>query len=210
MSHHYLTRLFTTMSADEMTEDPTFAFNPDAEPVGNVHVATAQIYQCNADGYYDYGNLRIVTQSGLVLEVAEGVMKNSIQREGGQTIRKGDEPAAAKIEQYLTSGAPEAATDNTPGIVERNDGTGLPPVGQGGDDADDGCGCQAVPRRSSGAGFVLLLAALGLSETRRRAPQDVLHPCEQGQASSMPTFETTLSEDDRWRIVTSIEDTLRP
>jgi hypothetical protein len=35
----YLTRLFTTVSPEEMTRDPLFDFNPDLKPVSNVHVA---------------------------------------------------------------------------------------------------------------------------------------------------------------------------
>ncbi len=38
----YLTRLFTTLSADEMTLDPMFNFNPDLEDVDNVRRATAR------------------------------------------------------------------------------------------------------------------------------------------------------------------------
>jgi hypothetical protein len=35
----YLTRLYTTMSADEMTVDPVFDYNPDLAQIDNVHVA---------------------------------------------------------------------------------------------------------------------------------------------------------------------------
>ena len=41
--HEYLTRLFTTLSADEMTLDPVFAFNPDLDGVDNVRRATARL-----------------------------------------------------------------------------------------------------------------------------------------------------------------------
>jgi MYXO-CTERM domain-containing protein len=157
-AHHYLTRLFTTMSADEMTEDPTFAFNPDALPVDNTHTATAQVYQCTSEGYYDTENLRIITESGLVLEVTAGEMPDAIARQDGQTVRQGDEPAAAVIEQYLTSGAPQSSTDNTPGIEDRNSGAG----------EDDGCGCSTASR-TPGAGAFGLLMLLGLRPRRRRA-----------------------------------------
>jgi MYXO-CTERM domain-containing protein len=157
--HPYLTRLFTTMSAEEMSEDPTFAFNADAVPVDNVHQATAQIYQCTPEGYYDYGNLRIITQSGLVLEVQNGEMADAIQREGGMTIRQGDEPAAQRIEQYLTAGAPEATTDNSEDIAARNAG--------GDDGGDDGCGCSTTTGHPASGAAGLLLAALGLGLVRR-------------------------------------------
>ena len=37
----YLTRLYTTLSADEMTLDPMFSYNPDLPEVSNVHAADA-------------------------------------------------------------------------------------------------------------------------------------------------------------------------
>lgn len=40
--HPYVTRLFTTISPDEMTEDPIFHANPDVPDVSNVRVAQAQ------------------------------------------------------------------------------------------------------------------------------------------------------------------------
>ena len=43
--HPYLTRLYTTLSANEMTVDPTFAFNPDLLEVSNIHTAKAK-YEC--------------------------------------------------------------------------------------------------------------------------------------------------------------------
>ena len=38
----YLTRLYTTVSPEEMTKDPIFAFNPDLEDVSNVHIAKGE------------------------------------------------------------------------------------------------------------------------------------------------------------------------
>jgi hypothetical protein len=45
-----VTRLFTTMSADEMTLDPEFRIDSGIELVSNVHVATA-VGQCSGDWY---------------------------------------------------------------------------------------------------------------------------------------------------------------
>src|SRR6185436_16270919 len=42
-SRPYLTRLYTTMSADEMTMDPLFDFNSDLPDVSNQHVATRYV-----------------------------------------------------------------------------------------------------------------------------------------------------------------------
>jgi hypothetical protein len=44
--HPYMTRLYTTLSAAEMTVDPLFTFNPELEPYSNVHTAT-RVIECN-------------------------------------------------------------------------------------------------------------------------------------------------------------------
>ncbi len=46
MTRPYFTRMYTTMSAHEMTEDPIFGYNPALEPVDNVHTAT-RVIECN-------------------------------------------------------------------------------------------------------------------------------------------------------------------
>jgi hypothetical protein len=45
-SRPYLTRLYSTMSADEMTLDPAFTYNPDLPDVSNVHEAV-QTVECD-------------------------------------------------------------------------------------------------------------------------------------------------------------------
>jgi Uncharacterized protein conserved in bacteria (DUF2330) len=49
-AHPEITRMYTTLSADEMTDDPLFAFNPDLPNVSNLHVAT-RIIECNPNVY---------------------------------------------------------------------------------------------------------------------------------------------------------------
>jgi hypothetical protein len=48
--HPQVTRLYTTMSAAEMTADPLFTFNPDLGPINNIHTAE-RIIEC-APGYF--------------------------------------------------------------------------------------------------------------------------------------------------------------
>jgi hypothetical protein len=50
-AHDEVTRLYTTMSAAEMTVDPLFSFNADLPDVSNVHQAE-RIIECAA-GYYE-------------------------------------------------------------------------------------------------------------------------------------------------------------
>ncbi len=50
-AHPSVTRLYTTMSAAEMTVDPLFTFNPDLPAVSNLHTAE-RVIEC-APGYYE-------------------------------------------------------------------------------------------------------------------------------------------------------------
>ncbi|HEX2730324.1 MAG TPA: DUF2330 domain-containing protein [Polyangiaceae bacterium] len=47
-AHPKLTRLYTTLSAPEMTLDPLFTFNPDLKDVSNLHTAT-RVVECSSD-----------------------------------------------------------------------------------------------------------------------------------------------------------------
>ena len=61
--HSYLTRLFTTMSAEDMTEDPVFVLRDDMGTVSNVHTATL-VTECSSD-YFEYqAPQRIVLPNG--------------------------------------------------------------------------------------------------------------------------------------------------
>jgi len=51
-AHPELTRMYTTLSADEMTLDPLFTFNPDLPDVSNLHTAD-RVIECNS-GVYQY------------------------------------------------------------------------------------------------------------------------------------------------------------
>src|SRR5690606_13833310 len=55
------TRFYTTMSADEMTVDPLFDFNPELPDYDNVHTAQ-QIQECGESDW------RIVLEQGAVVE----------------------------------------------------------------------------------------------------------------------------------------------
>ena len=128
----YLTRFTSSMSADEMTEDPAFAFNPDLAPVSNQHEARAIIYQCDAEGYYDYGHIKVITPSGLVLFLDGAGNEDAIIRDRGETIRMGAEPAAAVIERLPVSGPPMVEVDRTAEIQARHPDDGGPVGGSGG------------------------------------------------------------------------------
>lgn len=120
----YLTRFTSSMSANEMTEDPAFAFNPDLLDVSNAHSAKMIVHQCDADGYYDYNNVKVITPSGFTVEYNDRQAEGVILRDRGMTVRQGDEPGAAVIERLPLSGPAIVQQDNTPQIAARNEGGG--------------------------------------------------------------------------------------
>ena len=71
-----MTRLFTTLSPEEMTKDPVFSFNPDLPEVSNEHLGTV-IYHC---GLYSDNQqttpATIVTEDGFSLYLPRGVAEN--------------------------------------------------------------------------------------------------------------------------------------
>ena len=81
-SRPYITRLYTTLSAEEMTEDPVFNFNPDLPSVANIHVAT-RIIECNPKcqrGYVPSLTYRVSTVSYMVLRDSESWMRRDSLR----------------------------------------------------------------------------------------------------------------------------------
>ena len=61
-----LTRMYTTLSADEMTLDPLFTFNPVLPEVSNVHTAN-RVIECSADVYQSTAPWRIELPQGGVI-----------------------------------------------------------------------------------------------------------------------------------------------
>jgi uncharacterized protein (TIGR03382 family) len=183
--HPYLSRLYTTMSADEMTLDPEFAYNPDLDGQPNVRTATRRIH-C-APGGVDMGS-DIVLANGLSFALDGGAVPDAIQRQAGETVRGEGVPAAAVIEQMEERGQPIVIDDRTDALAERYNG-GMPGGGPGGgpgagpgagpggggadggvpgrgaDGGDDGCDCDAT---DGGTPFGLLGLLLGLGLLRRR------------------------------------------
>jgi MYXO-CTERM domain-containing protein len=141
----YLTRLYTTLSPEDMTLDPVFSFNPDLPDVGNVHEATLTYY-C---GYMQQQNdpsttpARLVTEQGWSRDFPNGTgFQNPPQVTGVAYSRQ--------IQVLRESGGPVIVTDHPP---------------------SDGCAC-AVNGGDGYHGAAVLLALLGaalaLRPRRRR------------------------------------------
>jgi hypothetical protein len=99
----YLTRLYTTMSPDEMTQDPMFVFNKDLPLVAKDHQATG-IRKCSGSYEYDDAPIQITLENGTSYLYDPGATAG-----GGGT---GKLPAAARIEQLKSSGAASVIKDN--------------------------------------------------------------------------------------------------
>ena len=96
----YLTRLYTTLSADEMTLDPMFSYNPDLPEVSNVH---------SADAYWDCADPETtpLEEWKLVVTLADGREFRTLPFIGGPRSLPVGMPAAAVVEQLTTSGPPQ-------------------------------------------------------------------------------------------------------
>jgi hypothetical protein len=119
----YLTRMFTTLSPDEMTLDPSFNFSTALADVDNVQQATFTQF-CDGDRLLDQG----------WLELPDG-RRFATSAPGWQTrIGAVDAPFSARIEALRMDRAPDLLVDNS----DRLSPSDL--VGPGSADG----GCQAV------------------------------------------------------------------
>lgn len=104
LSRPYFTRLFNTMSPNEMTLDPVFEFNPDLADISNVRVAE-HVVECSAEVTYFEAPWRIELPQG-------GVIRGTGQQ-GSWPFSLEDLPATVKIVQLGTSGAGRVVEDNS-------------------------------------------------------------------------------------------------
>ena len=173
--HGYLTRLKTTVSPDEMTRDPFFAFNPELEDVSNIHQASAS-GDCDPDTG-TVSNVMITLENGETITI-----EGEVQMWGGGALPEdyaADEPAASKIMLMSESGPGQEVgrsrageldsrlDSEDPSMVQSDLEAGVydePAVSSGGGSGGGG-GCQGG---SSSTPFMAALALLGLALTRRR------------------------------------------
>lgn len=156
-SRPYLTRLYSTMSADEMTTDPAFTYNADLPEVSNVHEAV-QTVECDADTYARDARWRV--------ELPDG---DSVRGAGYEwPIRADMLPANRKIEQLSTQGQGRVLEDNVEKISAAL--SGMPaPTARPVQVQDDDCAVSAPgAHRSGGAVFALALMALAVERRRSR------------------------------------------
>ncbi|HTM45446.1 MAG TPA: DUF2330 domain-containing protein [Polyangiaceae bacterium] len=96
----YVTRLYTTLSPDEMTVDPEFDFNSDLGDVSNVHEVD-QAIQC-ADGGTSWS-----------IDLPSGLTVFGTDPTTWPVTSSSNLPANLRIWQYSTSGQGQLITDNS-------------------------------------------------------------------------------------------------
>jgi hypothetical protein len=154
-AHPQITRLYTTMSAAEMTVDPLFTYNSDLLPVSNIHTAE-RIIECSSNYYVEGAPWRIELPQG-------GVIRGGPEQIGSWPTDFDAQPANRRILRQSESGEGQVLEDNSTGIESSlgayNATVPSPPRL----DNDSGC---SVGRGASAASW--LLAALGFSALLRR------------------------------------------
>ncbi len=154
----YLTRLYSTMSADEMTVDPIFQFNPDLPDYSNMHTAT-RVIECSPSVYQFEAPWRVTLPNGDVVRGRSSNWPFTVQPDGPM-------PANSRILRVGTSGEGRVVTDNvdriTSALTDNNASVGGP------SGSSDGGGCSIAPRSSGVALLALGLGALAAAALRRR------------------------------------------
>jgi hypothetical protein len=147
--HPYMTRLFTTLSPDEMTRDPVFSFNPDLPEVPNVRTARL-VFECDGpDGDIADVPATIITADGWTLRLPQGTRVNP-------WLLETNLPSSLRTEILREEGGPQAVRNNA-GLIAS--------VLGGGQEAGNGC---AVGGRAPAWGFLVLLGVPLLLRRRRR------------------------------------------
>ena len=158
----YLTRMYTTISPGEMTEDPMFHENASLGEVAQLRSATRRTL-CNSDQIW-------TLPDGREVYLPFGAPWPDFDVEAPMDAPM---PSAEFIEEVAASGAPMRLVDNEEVINTQlrayNDGMGWDgaPVAEGDNVASDdgGCGCQTG---STGTGWMFGLGFILLGVGRRR------------------------------------------
>ncbi len=157
-AHDTITRLYTTMSADEMTVDPTFEFNPDLEDVENQHTA---VQEWNDPDSCSSEEWTITLEDGTRVYGEGTVWPHAL----GDTDLK----ANARILQFSVNGAPAVVTDLQEDNMNEHMDTpaGAPPT-TASETAGSGGGCSVAPNGRSDSWFWIAVSGLALGMSGRR------------------------------------------
>lgn len=169
----YVTRLYSTLSAEEMTVDPVFVFNPDLPNVDNIHRAD-RIIECNGDVTVGEAPWRIELPQG-------GVIRGTAADVGSWPLAVAEQPANLRVLTLAAEGDGEVLEDNGAVIDEMlaEYNAGVPRGGDsGGCDLAAPLGAKSTRRSDLALAFGLaaLVAGARLRRGVRRAFIHGLNP----------------------------------
>jgi MYXO-CTERM domain-containing protein len=154
----YVTRLYSTMSAKEMTADPLFTFNPDLQDVSNVHTAV-RVIECNPKIQQFEAPWRVELPSGQTV-------RGTADQVGTWPAAFDSQEANTKIVQMSASGPGVVLLDNSPAIGGALDQYNAKVPGGA---VPSGSSCSTSTSSKRDAGWLLAaMAALIWSGRRRR------------------------------------------
>jgi hypothetical protein len=155
----YTTRLYSTLSAAEMTIDPVFVFNPDLPNVNNIHQAD-RIIECNSGVYESQASWRIEFPQGTTI-------RGTPDSVGQWPEAVSDQPPNFRVLTLAASGEGEVIDDNS-GVISSmlaDYNAGIPrSKGETGGFCDLST---SSPRRSGLPAALVIGALLGASRLRR-------------------------------------------
>ncbi len=150
----YATRLYTTMSAHEMTMDPVFDFNADLGDVDNVHSAD-RVIECASGVSLSEAPYRVYLPSG---EVVRGVGSEWPFATGDESM-----PATRRVRRVGTEGEGAVIDDNADRIeatILAHNATVPPPATR--------FGCSSTSAGANPTGLLGLLALTLFARRRSR------------------------------------------
>ncbi|MBL8918771.1 MAG: DUF2330 domain-containing protein [Myxococcaceae bacterium] len=100
-----LTRLYTTLSPQDMTRDPVFSYNPSLPEVSRDHNATYEV-NCGIAGSQFTSPGRLITEQGWSIKYPNGRSSDP-----ERALAQG--PSALRVETLAEEGAPIVDLDNT-------------------------------------------------------------------------------------------------
>ncbi len=123
-SYPYLSRLYTTLSPEDMNKDPVFSFNPGLKDWPNVHNGTLT-YHCGWFG--DQGISKtaatVRTEEGWVIDYPNGTGFIGGGGTSGGFVAPGG-PSSQRIEILREQGNPDVIVDNSSSISHALGGSG--------------------------------------------------------------------------------------
>ncbi len=145
----YLTRLYTTLSPQDMNSDPVFSYNPSLPDYPNVHDATLTYHCAGFFSQSRYSDATLDTPEGFHLDF-------TVDQASGSVWNPIDAPYSQQIQILQETGDPQIVADNTSAIRSALGQSGCSQSGP------------AVRRGGANVALTLLLGMSGLLYFRRR------------------------------------------